>query len=103
METFIYFEFGLVYMDWKEKVDPTIRTHLDKQIAESIKDRRAYEEAMNPGIAQLWIAVANLSKEIFDLNLKFKYIESSLKEFTANKSKKKKISTSKPKVEPKQL
>lgn len=74
-------------MVWRDNVNSAIKTHLDKQIAESIKDRKAYEEASNPGNAQLWVAVANLSKEIFDLNLKFGYLEKALRDMTPGKKK----------------
>ena len=76
-------------MEWREKVDPAIKAHLEKQVAESVKDRKAYDEAPDPGNAQLWVAVANLSKEIFDLNLKLGYFEKTLQEISSNKPIKK--------------
>ena len=66
-------------MKWRDGVDPLIKNHLDKQVAESVRHRRDYEKAKNPGLAQLWIAVANLSKELFEMNLRIKGLESSLK------------------------
>ena len=88
-------------MTWKEKVDPTIRTHLGKQIAESMKDREAYESASSPSNAQLWIAIANLSKELFNLNLKINYIEKALKDLSKKKTKQK--TSSEKKSKPKKL
>ncbi len=72
-------------MNWREKIDPTIKMHLEKQIAESVKDRRAYESAPTPGNAQLWVAIANLSKDMFNLNLKLKSLEGALKQANLEK------------------
>ncbi len=62
-------------MDWKLGVEQNIRTHLEKQIGETIRHRKSYDNADNPANAQLWIAIANLSKEIFNLNLKISHLE----------------------------
>ena len=67
--------------NWRDKVSKDIFDHLEAQINESTKYKEAYEEAPNKGDAQLWIAIATLSKQIFDLNLKIKYLEGVLKEF----------------------
>ena len=85
-------------MEWREKVDPAIKVHLEKQVAESVKDRKAYEEAPDPGNAQLWVAVANLSKEIFNLNLRFSYFEKTLQEISKMQSVKKRVDKKKPKA-----
>ncbi|MDD5254324.1 MAG: hypothetical protein PHG05_04490 [Candidatus Nanoarchaeia archaeon] len=67
-------------MDWREKVDPLLRQHLEKQIKESFKQKEAFSSSKKPDISQLWIAIALLSKENFDLKLKIKYLESFIKE-----------------------
>ncbi|MDD5331659.1 MAG: hypothetical protein PHE43_02460 [Candidatus Nanoarchaeia archaeon] len=67
-------------MSWREKIDPILRFHLEKQIEESYKQKEAFKSSKNPDIAQLWCAVASLSKENFDLNLKIKYLESLIKD-----------------------
>lgn len=66
-------------MNWKEKIDPIVKTHLDKQIGESLKHKQAYSNANNPAHAQLWTALANISKEIFEINLKLNYLEKIIK------------------------
>lgn len=71
--------------DWKNKVDPTLRTHLDLQISESLKHRRAYKLSKNVSNAQLWCAIANLSKQMFELNLKQVYLEKALRELMKEK------------------
>ncbi len=64
---------------WRDKVDLSIKDHLEIQVAESAKHIEAYKEAVDPANAQLWCALANLSKQIFELNLRLKYLENSVK------------------------
>lgn len=71
-------------MDWKDQIDPLLKVHLEKEIMESIKNKGAYRSSENPGIAQLWVAIGNLSKKIFDLDLKFDYLDKTLKEIRKN-------------------
>ena len=78
-------------MNWRDKVDPAIKTHLEKQVAETVKERRAYEYAQDSGNAQLWVAVANLSRQIFDLELRIKSLEKVSTESLPKKTSKKKI------------
>jgi len=75
-------------MTWRKKTDPIIKEHLEAQIKESYIHKKAYSEAKDPKNAQLWIAVANLSKQVFDLNLKVKFLEKTLREISGKKSKK---------------
>ena len=74
-------------MGWKHKVSNPIKIHLGKYIAETIKDKKTYEEAPDPGNAQLWVAIANLGKDIFELDLRLKNLENIVK--VPKKSKKK--------------
>ncbi|MBI2109759.1 hypothetical protein HYT58_01140 [Candidatus Woesearchaeota archaeon] len=67
-------------MGWRARVDAQLRNHLEKQIQETGKHRASYSQAKEPGNAQLWIAVANLSREIVDLSLKLKFLEGALKD-----------------------
>ncbi len=67
--------------NWRDKVSKDISDHLEAQINESTKYKEAYESASNKGQAQLWTAIATLSKQIFDLNLKINYLEGVLREF----------------------
>lgn len=82
-------------MAWRNKIDPIIKAHLERQIAESVKHRNAYNESTTPANAQLWIAIGNLSKENFDINLKLNYLEKALRgiapKVTKSKQLKKKL------------
>lgn len=76
-------------MAWRNNVDPIIKSHLERQIAESVKHKNAFNESNNPAKAQLWVAIANLSKEIFDINLKLNYLEKALKQIAPKSALKK--------------
>jgi len=65
---------------WRQKVDPSIKEHLEVQIAESAKHVNAYKEAPNPRNAQLWCAVANLSKQVAENSMRLKYLENAVKQ-----------------------
>lgn len=67
-------------MSWRNKVEPILRNYLEIQINESSKYKSAYSLSKNPSNAQLWIAIANLAKQNFDLNLKIKILENALKD-----------------------
>jgi len=73
-------------MNWRQKVDPAIKSHLERQVAESVRHRKAYDLSDNPSNSQLWIAIANLSKEIFEINLKLTYLERALKDIAGKKT-----------------
>lgn len=66
-------------MNWKEKIDNVVKEHLDLQIRKTYDQEEAFNKASNRANAQLWVAIANLSREIFELNLKLKYLERQLK------------------------
>ena len=69
--------------NWRDSVDKTLKDHLELQIKEAAKYSEAYGKAKNQGQAQLWIAVSNLSREIFNLELKIKFLEGALKDMTS--------------------
>ncbi len=73
--------------DWRENLEPAVRLHLEKQINESHKQRKAYLSAGSSGNAQLWIAVANLSRQLFDVNLKLNYLEKVVRDSMVSKAK----------------
>jgi len=77
-------------MTWRSRINPGIRDHLELQILNASRHRKAYSEAKNPSIAQLWCAIANLSKQNFDLKLKISYLEKLLKDSLQKKPKKRK-------------
>lgn len=74
-------------VNWRNKIDSSIRNHLEAQINESYKHRKIYSLAKNPAQAQIWCAIANLSRQIFDLNLKLNYLEKALRDISESKKK----------------
>tara|TARA_Y100000034_G_C6735937_1_gene326328 strand:- start:42 stop:419 length:378 start_codon:yes stop_codon:yes gene_type:complete len=67
-------------MVWRKNVDPIIKDYLDLQVRETTKFKQAYEKAKNKSNAQLWIAIANMTKHLFNLELKIKYLEGTIKD-----------------------
>ena len=80
-------------MSWRDSIDKTIKQHLEVQIKESIKQKEAINKSKSPSNAQLWVAIANLSRQIFELEMKSKYLEAALRD-----SLQKKIETTSKKV-----
>ncbi len=76
--------------NWRELVDRSVRNHLEKEINEASRHKKAYRNSKNPSNAQLWCAIGNLAKQVFDINLKLNYLESALREISTKKKKVKK-------------
>ena len=87
--------------NWKDNLDPVLKGHLEVLIKESCQFKKTYSEAANPINAQIWIVLANLSKQIFNMELKLNYLERTLQDLTyknnSNKIKKE-IETKKKKI-----
>ncbi len=64
---------------WQNKLDPAIREHFDDLIKKVVKEKKAYSNANNPSKAQLWSALAVLSKEVSDLQLEVKRLQKGKK------------------------
>lgn len=64
--------------NWRDHIEDSLRKHIELQIAESFKHRYAYEKSQNPSNSQIWIAIANLSKQLFETNLRIKFLEKTL-------------------------
>lgn len=77
-------------MVWKEKLDIKTRAHIQIRVKQSLENKEAIKKAENPREAQLWCAIANLSKEIEDNDFRIKQIENLLvKKFKLEKNNKK--------------
>jgi len=77
-------------MDWRDEINPIIKSHLETQIKETLPHKVAYGKAKEPTKAQLWVAVANLSRQIFDMHLRVKVLEKALADMKPVKTKKEK-------------
>lgn len=67
-------------MTWRKTVPSPLKNHLELQVKEASRYKDIYTKSKNPSNAQLWIAIGNLSRQIFDLNLKVKFLEGVLRE-----------------------
>lgn len=67
-------------MSWRDNIGGDLREHLEAQIGEASKQKHAYRYSKNQSNAQLWCAIANISRQLFNLNLKLNYLERALKE-----------------------
>ncbi|MBU2589364.1 MAG: hypothetical protein KKA65_03305 [Nanoarchaeota archaeon] len=73
---------------WRDKIDPLFKEHLEALISESVRHRDAYKFSSNTSNAQLWCALSVLQKQVFDQNLKIKFLEKALQETLGKKPKK---------------
>jgi len=64
---------------WQDKLDPTIKEHFDDLLKKVVKEKSAYSNANNPSKAQLWSALAVLTKEVSDLRLEVQRLQKSKK------------------------
>jgi len=65
---------------WRKDIDQGIKDQLESLIEEVHKHRISYKRSKNPSAAQLWCALAEMSKQMFDLNLRIKLLEKVLKD-----------------------
>mgnify|MGYP001593113912 FL=1 len=74
-------------MKWMEKLDESTKEHLTLRIKETHFNEEALKVAEDQQNAQLWIAIANLSKQMNEIILKLNYIERALQEQHINQMK----------------
>ena len=72
--------------NWRERIDPILKRYLEGIIYETAKYKDSYKLASKPDNAQLWVAIATLSKQIDMLNVKLNYFENNLNEMTQRRS-----------------
>ncbi len=65
-------------MDWRTKLDPTLKEHFDTLIKNVHKEKKAYTKAKNPSQAQVWCAIAVLTKQISDMELHINKLEKQI-------------------------
>ena len=68
--------------NWQDKIDLSLKDHLKRQIDETHNSKEAMLSSDNPKLTQLWIAIANLSREIFEVNLRLKYLERAMRDMS---------------------
>jgi len=73
---------GFKMANWQDKIDLSLKDHLKRQIDETHNSKEAMLSSDNPKLTQLWIAIANLSREIFEVNLRLKYLERAMRDMS---------------------
>ena len=68
--------------NWQDKIELSLKDHLKRQIDETHNSKEAMLTSDNPKLTQLWIAIANLSREIFEVNLRLKYLERAMRDMS---------------------
>jgi len=66
--------------DWRKHVDSSLREHLEKEVRQTFAYKKAYDAADNKGNAQLWIALANMAKQMGQLGKKLESVERGLRD-----------------------
>jgi hypothetical protein len=70
---------------WRKKVDKSLKPFLEKYIEETHRYRTNFEKADDKGRAQVWIAIALLSRQLYNLEIKMNYLERALKDVSSSK------------------
>ena len=76
-------------MNWKDKLDSGTRKHLEAQLKETLRNKKAILDSNDKKNAQLWVAVAGLSQQVLDLSLRIKFLEKALQETIGKKKENK--------------
>ncbi|MSR86068.1 hypothetical protein EXS74_01575 [Candidatus Woesearchaeota archaeon] len=66
-------------MDWRDKLDPTLKEHFNDLLKKVHSEKEAYTSAQHISQAQLWCAIAVLMKEVSDLQLQVKSLEKHIR------------------------
>lgn len=64
-----------------------LQKHLGAIIKEASRDKKAILNSKDPKVAQLWVAIANLAQQNFDLNQRVKLLEGALRDSIGKKTK----------------
>ena len=70
---------------WRKKVDKSLKPFLEKYIEDTHRYRTNFEQADDKGRAQVWIAIALLSRQLYNLEIKMNYLERALKDISSSK------------------
>ena len=57
-------------MVWRKVLHPSLKPHLEHQIKETFRHRKVIRRSNDPKTAQLWVAIANLTKDIYEIKQK---------------------------------
>lgn len=72
---------------WRDKITPTLRLQLEKVIRNSADHKESITKAKDKKTAQLWVALALLSKDLQESKIRTKYLETIVVELLEEKKK----------------
>ncbi len=73
--------------NWRENIKSPLKLHLDKVIKGSAEYKEDIVLAKDQKIAQLWISLAQLSKDLRESKVRIKYLEAIVVELLEEKKK----------------
>jgi flagellar motility protein MotE (MotC chaperone) len=74
-------------VNWQENIKSPLKLHLDKVIKNSAEYKDTIALAKDKKTAQLWISLAQLSKDLRESKVRIKYLEALLVELLEEKKK----------------
>lgn len=75
-------------MSWRKNLNKGIRPYVEQLVRESFLYKYEYRTASDEGKAQLWVALALISKQLDQIESKLKLFEGVLKEISPKKTAK---------------
>ncbi len=74
-------------VNWRENIKQPLKLYLDKVIKNSAEHKDTIAQAEDKKTAQLWISLAQLSKELRESKIRVKYLETIVTELLEEKKK----------------
>ncbi len=72
---------------WRDYISPSLKLQLEKVIRNSADHKEAIAKAKDNKTAQLWVALALLSKDLQESKIRTKYLETIVVELLEEKKK----------------
>ncbi|MAF36699.1 hypothetical protein CL622_06300 [archaeon] len=77
----------MVEQQWRDLLDPKVRGHLELQLKEVSSQKKAFINAPNANVAQLWCSIAILSDHLYQVTSRMKQLEGMLEAMVKPKTK----------------
>ena len=75
-------------MTWRKNIEKGLKPYVENIIRESFSYREQYRYSGDQAKAQIWVALAILSRQIYNLDLKLRFLERAIQEIGIRKTKK---------------
>ncbi|MFH1823425.1 MAG: hypothetical protein ABH817_01775 [archaeon] len=74
-------------MKWRQNLDKTLRPFVEKLISESFKHEPEFRMSGDNSKAQLWVTAGILSRQLYNVEMKLRYLERALQDIAPKKFK----------------